>query len=147
MSYKKLVPGCDISETTYQRLNSIYTDMKQRCNNPKRIDYKYYGGKGIKVCIEWRKSLAKFSIWALTHGYSKDLTLDRIDSDKDYSPENCRWVDRNIQQRNRSQILNVTIGRKTMCLKDWCNRLGLDYNMVYMRYKRGKSLKEALEIE
>lgn len=75
----------------YSRLYYIYEGMKDRCNNPKRASFKWYGGKGINICEEWNNYLT-FKKWALSNGYSKDLTIDRKNSDEGYAPENCQWI-------------------------------------------------------
>lgn len=69
--------------------------MKQRCYNKNRRQYKWYGAKGIRVCDEWLNSYANFEEWALSHGYVEGLSIDRIDSEKDYMPDNCRWITMN----------------------------------------------------
>lgn len=74
------------------RIYHIWAGMIQRCENPKQIGWKYYGGKGIKVCEEWRRSFVAFYNWAMANGYTDELTIDRLNSDKDYCPENCRWA-------------------------------------------------------
>jgi hypothetical protein len=74
------------------RLYNIWKGMKKRCNNSNEPCYKYYGGKGIKVCDEWQVNFIAFRDWALNNGYADNLTIDRIDSDKNYEPSNCRWV-------------------------------------------------------
>ena len=73
--------------------------MNQRCNNPNYTDYKHYGGRGIKICSEWIEFMPFYN-WAILHGFSEDLELDREDSDKDYYPGNCRWVTKEINMKN-----------------------------------------------
>jgi hypothetical protein len=85
------------------RLYHTWTDMKTRCNNPKNKRYHRYGGRGIKVCDEWL-SFEPFKEWALSNGYTDEMTIDRIDNDGNYEPNNCEWVtiQENLRRRNRS---------------------------------------------
>lgn len=76
----------------YSRLYEIWHSMKSRCNNKCHKFYKYYGGKGIKVCSEWENSFVLFREWAFGHGYDDSLTIDRIDSSGNYEPGNCQWI-------------------------------------------------------
>ena len=131
---------------TQKRLRAIYKNMIRRCYDEEAKDYKYYGAKGVKVCFSWKSSFASFCIWSLQNGYENDLTIDRKDNNKGYCPENCRWVPMSVQNRNKSQTRKINIGGRTMCLKDWCKELGLNYDMVSMRIHRGMNEKEALGI-
>lgn len=86
---------------SYERLYSIWHGMKDRCYREGNISYKYYGAKGIKLCPEWKSNFIAFKKWALSHGYDDSLSIDRIDNDKDYSPDNCRWATALEQIHNR----------------------------------------------
>lgn len=94
-----------MSNTTHgqwlSRLHRIWSAMKQRCYNPKNTGYANYGGRGIRVCDEWLNSFSAFYNWALSHGYDDTLTIDRINNDGNYEPNNCRWLTRAQQNKNK----------------------------------------------
>lgn len=87
--------------TSSRRLYKTWRNMRYRCSNPKDRKYKYYGGRGIKVCEEWDSSFKAFESWALVNGYADDLTIDRINVNGDYEPKNCRWISMAEQQQNK----------------------------------------------
>lgn len=94
--------------THKNRLYHAWSEMRRRCDG-KCTQHKYYGDKGISYCDEW-KDFNAFATWAIEHGYQKGLEIDRIDSDKDYSPDNCRWVSHKMNSRNRKARSNNTTG-------------------------------------
>lgn len=90
-----------IHQQSRSRLYRVWRGMKDRCYRTSAINYAYYGGRGITVCDEWKNDFQAFRNWAISHGYSDDLTIDRIDNDKGYAPDNCRWLTMKEQNNNR----------------------------------------------
>lgn len=83
------------------KLYTIWAMMKQRCSNPNNKNFKDYGGRGITVCEEWSNDVQAFYEWSMKNGYEEGLTIDRIDNDKGYSPDNCRWTTMKVQRKNQ----------------------------------------------
>lgn len=114
------------------RLDAIHSNMVQRCTNPNNPAYRDYGGRGITICPEWR-CCRNFTTWALEHGYAENLTIDRIDNDQGYSPENCRWVSAKVNANNRRSTHKVTAFGETHSLTEWSEITGLSYNTLKKR--------------
>ena len=110
--------------------------MKHRCYQPAAKTYPSYGGRGIEVCERWRDSFENFL--ADMGERPEGTTLDRIDTDGDYEPGNCRWATRREQDGNKSNSIRVTVGDRTMCLYHWAEKLGINANTLYYRYRVGK---------
>src|SRR5699024_878348 len=128
----------------HKRLKSIHRGMKSRCYDKKSINYKYYGGRGIRICDEWLESFNKFYQWAIINGYSNELTIDRIDSNKDYTPDNCKWSSKSEQAYNRSMSVKLTLKGRTMHMTEWAEELGIDKKILSWRYRNGWSDEEIL---
>jgi hypothetical protein len=116
--------------------------MKQRCSNPKNIGYKYYGEKGVLVCDEWQ-DFSGFCAWALTSGYAEDLTIDRINSNGNYEPANCRWATAKEQQNNTSYCRLITFHGETHNVTQWAEILGIPRTALYNRMRRGWDIEKA----
>ncbi len=125
------------------RLYMIWNNMKDRCSNPNNNYYHNYGGRGINFTGEWFW-FAPFQEWALSNGYNDALTLDRVDNNKDYSPDNCKWSTRHEQMRNTRRTINVTYENETKCLKDWAAHFKIKYATVRCRIKKGYTPIDAL---
>lgn len=134
-------PKHNLSKT---RLYRIYAKIKRRCYILDDPAYQHYGGRGIVMCDEWKNSFEAFYMWANKNGYSDDLSIDRIDNDGIYSPQNCRWADKVEQANNRCRNRNYTMNGETLTLKQWCSKLQMHYATVHSRIIRGWSFEEAI---
>lgn len=110
--------------------------MIQRCKNPKNPSYHNYGGRGITICTEWRVSFATF-LADMGAPPTPKHTLDRIDNDGNYGPDNCRWVLRAEQLRNYRRNIVLTFGGRTLLAKDWAIVTGVDYQRLTRAYRKG----------
>ena len=121
-----------------KRIYGVYSSMLARCYNPKSISYRYYGGRGITVCDEWKNDFKAFVDWAQNNRYNDSLSIDRIDNSKGYCPENCRWVTLLDQSKNKSTSVSYTHNGETHNLKEWCQILGFNYDLAKSRRKIAK---------
>ena len=134
-----------------ERLYIIWSHMLQRCEleseSFKKTDaFRRYRGRGIKVCNEWH-DFRVFAEWAKNSGYTDELSIERIDNDGDYCPENCKWIERSLQARNRCTTLYVEYKGKRMSLAEACELANMPYKQVFSRIKYGGwSVENALTI-
>lgn len=120
------------------RLYRIWSDIKSRCYNRNEVAYKWYGARGISMCNEWLNDVAAFYTWAVKNGYHEGLTIDRIDNDGDYSPQNCRWVDMLTQCQNRRNNCYYTYNGNAHTIREWSLITGLSYRTIYTRIHKFK---------
>ena len=129
------------------RLYSIYRGMKDRCYNQNIPEYHNYGGRGITICDEWLNDPSAFFKWSLENGYSDDLTIDRKDNDKGYSPDNCQWSTFVEQQNNKSNNTLLTKDEETHTIAEWSRILNISASTISTRLSKGYSDEEALRTE
>ena len=119
-------------------LYKIWADIKTRTLNHKHKQYNDYGGRGITICDEWKNDVKSFYDWAITNGYSDELSIDRIDNDGGYSPENCRWTTITIQRRNTRIPKNNTSGYKGVIYNkrdgNYIAQIKVNYKKVHLGY-------------
>ena len=130
---------------TGTRLYRTWCNMKGRCYRKSMKRYERYGGRGITVCKEWKDSFEIFKEWALSNGYSDNLTLDRIDNNGNYCPENCRWITNKEQQSNKSDNHLITYNGKTQTITQWAEELGMSGKSFEKRIRVWKDIKRAIE--
>lgn len=118
------------------RLHRIWWAMISRCTYRGDTNFRFYGGRGIKVCREWRDGFEPFRDWALAHGYSDELSIDRIDPDGNYEPSNCRWATKVEQANNKRNSKFVTVNGRTHTVAQWCGILGVRKSAIYEAEKR-----------
>jgi hypothetical protein len=119
------------------RIYRIWIAMRRRCEDPKREGYPSYGGRGIKVCKEWRVSFSAFKAWADSAGYSDSLSIDRIDSHGNYKPSNCRWATVAEQGANKREGCYVEINGVIKTVFQWAKDEGMHLTTLYRRYYKG----------
>lgn len=141
MPQHRFLPTHGMAKT---RLYRCWIDMKQRCEWGKHKEYHRYGGRGISVCNEW-KTFESFMVWAMSNGYEDNLTIERIDNNKGYTPENCRWATRHEQSHNTNRNVMLTYNGETKCLSEWSRQIGLSPCTVKERIDRGMSIDEVIE--
>lgn len=113
-----------------KRIASIFSKMVQRCYNTNATDYRYYGARGIRIDSKWLENPKTFEAWAIDHGYEDNLTIDRIDTNGDYSPGNCRWVTINENAKYKSTTKVLEVDGVAMTGRDWSSYLGLGTNKI-----------------
>ena len=117
------------------RLYRIWNGMRGRCNNSNNKDYRNYGGRGIKFCKEWQ-IFTVFRDWALLNGYSDDLSIDRINNNSNYCPENCKFSTNAEQMQNRRTSIWHEINGIKKPLIEWCQILNVKYTTAFERHRR-----------
>lgn len=133
------------------RLNNLYHGIKRRCYSESCASYKNYGGRGIKMCPEWlgEHGFENFAKWAYSTGYDENApkgqcTIDRIDVNGNYEPDNCRWINNKKQCNNKRDNHYIKLNGETLSFTEWCDRYGVTPSSVYYRMNKGMSFEEAL---
>ena len=129
---------------TNTRLFHIWQGMKQRCFDVNSTDYRNYGGRGITVCEEWASDFQSFYNWAMSNGYTDSLTIDRINNNLNYSPENCRWATYKMQANNKRNNVLLEFKGKIHTLTEWVSITGIKESTIRERLKRGWTTEKAL---
>lgn len=134
--------GCDkIIKPSHRksstRLYKIWDKMKERCYNNNATNYKHYGGRGIRICNNWLDNFMDFYDWSILHGYNDNLSIDRINVNGNYEPNNCRWVDATTQANNTRRNVYLTCNGKTQSISQWSRELGISASTLYYRHNKG----------
>lgn len=131
-----------------ERLHFVWRGIKKRCYNPNHVEYKNYGGRGIKLCKEWH-DYSVFREWAYSNGYDENAergkcTIERIDNDKDYCPENCKFASMKEQANNKSSNRYISYNNKTQTVAQWADELNIRQETLRRRMQRGWSIERTL---
>lgn len=129
---------------TDTRLYNIWLAMKRRCDTPSLKAYPDYGGRGITVCDEWVNSYESFRDWSLANGYNEKLSIDRINNNGNYEPDNCRWVDCVAQANNRRSNVILEFNGESHNITEWARILGKNPKTLYSRRQSGDSVERIL---
>ena len=141
---EQLVKRSTTHNQRHTNLYQVWKGIKQRCLNHNSSSYKNYGGRGITICEDWKNNFTSFYEWSMANGYKKGLTIDRIDNNSNYCPENCRWTDIITQANNKRVNKYITINGKVDTLSNWLKFYNIGKTKYYNRLKKGFSEQEAL---
>lgn len=120
------------------RLFSIWKELQKRCYNQNNLAYKYYKARGITVCDDWKNNFENFYNWSMNNGYNNNLSIDRIDVNGNYEPNNCRWITVKEQANNKRNNHYITINKETKTLIEWCEQYNIKYRAVRIRINQLK---------
>ena len=135
---EKIIEASTKHGNANSRLYNIWSLMKNRCKDKNN---KNYGGRGIKVCADWENSFDAFYKWAMSNGYDDNLTIDRIDNNGNYEPNNCRWATGKTQARNRRTNHYIVFDNKVYLITDLAKKLKCSRHTIVRRYKSGQKIK------
>ena len=130
-----------------QRLYGIWKGIKRRCLNANYHHFSNYGGRGIKLCDDWKKSYHSFESWALSHGYEDSLSIERIDTDKGYFPDNCTWETSEEQNNNTRRNHYVEFRGGLYTIAELSKMYGIKQNTLLYRLRRGWGVDRAVTTE
>lgn len=130
---------------SYSKLYGVYKSIIDRCYNPNNKRFKDYGGRGITVCDEWKDSYISFKMWAMSSGYKDGLSIDRENNDLGYSPSNCRWATRIVQQNNMRRNHIVDYNGQSKTIAEWSRELNISYDKLWNVIKKGLTIEDILE--
>lgn len=133
-----------LERETYEKLYDVWNNMIKRCYNPKSDRYYTYGAKGIRVCEEWKNDFHEYARWALKNGWNKGLSIERKDYNKNYCPENCKFITMKEQARNKRTNVVVEHKGEKRCVAEWCEILGLEDKTIYRRIALGHTDPEII---
>lgn len=129
---------------TNKRIGKIWYDLQNRCYNEKCQAYKNYGARGITVCDEWRNSYSAFEKWAYSNGYSCDLTIDRVNVNLGYSPDNCRWITKSQQCQNRTTNVFIFYNGEKHSLAEWAKIMNMSVTTFWSRVNSPLATEERI---
>ena len=119
------------------RIRRTWSGMKQRCENPNNNSYKNYGGRDIKVCEEWKCDFLNFYTWSVGNGYKENLTIERIDVNGNYCPDNCKWITSKEQSMNKTNSVYIEHKGETKHLVEWAVYFGVSHSTIQYHLEKG----------
>jgi len=143
--YKPMIKASTKHGKRFTRIYRTWGNMKTRCYNKNSSFYNVYGGRDIRVCHEWKSNFISFYNWAISNGYSDDLTIDRINNNGNYEPNNCRWATNIKQANNRRNNVFVSFHGEKMTVSEISRKYGLKSSTLYGRIRRGIEIESYIK--